>query len=318
MFAILVILTYTIVWVFNLGYINNQVVQILIFAQRVILQSFFIKFQFITLTELALHDITVPQPLKYYFSYCLSLAFQQVLIIELFRAYFLLKQRYSDKEINSTKFSHEKRLMHRFWTEGLKQSQIKKGNTYMVRDRARWSLIQMMIVGLQGLPKAQIMVIAFIQLVYFVVISMENKRSRIFKSLWLKLKILFQELAILVFLLVLCLFSSAENSNVRTSSSFMSLEFVVIVAMIVAVICEVLLMLYIIYDLLRQIISKGLKCREVVKDSSDSTHDMDRECETVPDEPVRALRLDNKVIQSDNKPLRMKSRSDVLFRRTFL
>ena len=157
------------------------------------------------------------QPFRYYASFVLSLVFQQVLIIELLRAYFLLKNKYTQIEIEDKKFNHEYRLMHLFWTEGLKQSEIDKGNTYMVRERARWSVIQMAIVGLQGLPVAQIVLISVIQAVYFLVIILESRKQRIFKSLWLKLKVLFQELAILIFLVVLCIFSLSENAEVRSS-----------------------------------------------------------------------------------------------------
>ena len=124
----------------------------------------------------------------------------------------------------------------------------------MVRERVRWSIIQMAIVGLQGLPRAQIVLITVIQLAYFVVISLESKSYRIFMSLWLKLKILFQELAILVFLLVLCIFSFAQNSDVRTSQSFEGLVFVVIVSMLIAVACEVLLMVYTIFNALASVV----------------------------------------------------------------
>ena len=137
----------------------------------------------------------------------------------------------------------------------------------MVRERARWSLIQMMIVGLQGIPIAQILSITLVQLIYFVVILKESKHGRIFSSLWLKMKILFQEFAILVFVMVLSLFSLAQNSNLRKSSTFTSLEYTVIVAMIAAVICELLLMIYIIYAVLRQFISSVTKNKADVDNS---------------------------------------------------
>ena len=93
------------------------------------------------MSELAVHDITVTQPYQYITSYLVSIGFLQVSVIELLRAYNLLKERHSEKEMQSIRYCHEKKLMHVFWTEGLKKSEINKGNTYLVRERARWSLI---------------------------------------------------------------------------------------------------------------------------------------------------------------------------------
>ena len=83
----------------------------------------------------------------------------------------------------------------------------------MVRERVRWSLFQLGIVGLQGLPRAQILFISLLQLGYFILIAVESKRDRIFKSIWLKMKVLFQELAIMVFLVVLCVISYRQKSG---------------------------------------------------------------------------------------------------------
>ena len=139
-------------------------------VQRVILQSFYIKFQLITMTELNLHDITVQQPLKYYLSFILNLAFQQIVIIELIRAYMVLREKHTQKNMERISFDKEKKQIHAFWTKGLKQKEIDRGNTFFVRQSIRWSLIQLEIVGLQGIPIAQISLIALTQLVYFVLI----------------------------------------------------------------------------------------------------------------------------------------------------
>ena len=134
-FSVLVILMYLSVWLFKLGDNSSNVVKIYIKIQRIVLQSFFIKFQLITLTELALHDITVTQPFKYVASFILSLAFQQILLIELIRAYLLVKYRYTAKQVESRKFDYEKRLMYLFWTKNLEEKEKDKGNIYLVRER---------------------------------------------------------------------------------------------------------------------------------------------------------------------------------------
>lgn len=158
--------------------------------------------------------------------------------------------------------------MHIFWTKSLEQKEIDKGNIYMVRERARWSFFQMAIVGLQGLPRVQILVVSLIQTVYFMVICIESKKNRIFKSILMKLKILFQELAIVVFLIVLCIFSFAQNSDFKTTRSFDRLEYVVIVAIMIAIGCEALAMVYTLYDAVAQQVKK-IKNNKKVDDEDD-------------------------------------------------
>jgi hypothetical protein len=65
-------------------------------------------------------------------SYMVSMVFQNTLIIDLMRANYLLSRRFSQKNVMSNKFCNEKRVMLYFWTKGLKQEEIDKGNTYMV------------------------------------------------------------------------------------------------------------------------------------------------------------------------------------------
>ena len=84
----------------------------------------------------------------------------------------------------------------------------------------------------------------------------EMKKRRIFQSVWLKLKHLFQDIAILVFLIVLCIFSYTEGDKNRSSQLLDSLEIIVIIAIGVAICCEVLLMLYTIFESFVQMVQK--------------------------------------------------------------
>lgn len=62
-------------------------------------------------------------------------------MLELLRAYNLIKEKHPIEKIEKKKFNHEKRLMLLFWTKNLEKKEISKGNTYMVRERVRWSVI---------------------------------------------------------------------------------------------------------------------------------------------------------------------------------
>lgn len=94
--------------------------------------------------ELSMHNIVISQPFKYQVSYILSMVYSSTLIIELLRAYDLLGKKYKEEELE---FNFELKLMHRDWTKDLKKSEKDKGNTFMIRDRVRWTLFQIVIAG---------------------------------------------------------------------------------------------------------------------------------------------------------------------------
>jgi hypothetical protein len=99
LFAMLIIATYLSVWLGGLGRSKNKAVQIYITVQRLLFKIFFIKFQFIVYIELGMHDMTIAQPFKYRLSYIISAVYSTILLIELARAYNLLKKRYTKEEV---------------------------------------------------------------------------------------------------------------------------------------------------------------------------------------------------------------------------
>ena len=107
----------------------------------------------------------------------------------------------------------------------------------------------MAIAGLHGLQRAQISFITITQLVFFLITVFENRKKRIFRSFWLEMKLLFQELAILVFLVVLCVFSLQQKQDIISSRLSWGLEFVVIITVTIAITCEALLMVYRMYEI---------------------------------------------------------------------
>ena len=303
LFNLLVIFTYCSAWLLKLGLQQGIAVKVYIKIQRIILQSFFIKFQFITFTELALHDITIEQPFKYKLSYALSIIFQQIVVVEIIRAYYEISQNYTKKETESKYFNIEKLFIIEFWTKGLlldnkNTKDIKNLNKlYFVRERVRWSIIQMAVVGLQGLPRVQISLITLVDLIYMALIIRESIKHRIFASIWLKLKNLCQEVAILVFLVVLTIFSFSKTEGENQSKTLDGLEILVIVAVIFAIACEVLLMIYTIYDALRNFINQKKVTEKVIK-NQDIAEEQKELAVLIEEEPV-ALRVNTKYVVDD-------------------
>ena len=103
----------------------------------------------ITFIELGFHDMTIDQPTKYSCSYGLSVLFSSLLIIELIRAYAVVKRCIPKEEIEKEYLANnEIKRMHTFWTKKLSDEEIEKGNAYLIWDRARWSIFQLIIAGL--------------------------------------------------------------------------------------------------------------------------------------------------------------------------
>jgi hypothetical protein len=74
--------------------------------------------------------------------------FNSLLNIELIRAWLIVKKGYSDKQLEDQEFDLEVKWMFNSWTADLKPKEKLKGNTYMIRDRIRWSLFQLCVAGL--------------------------------------------------------------------------------------------------------------------------------------------------------------------------
>jgi hypothetical protein len=70
-----------------------------------------------------------------------------LLIVELARAYNLLKKGLTVKEVEE-KLGNEKVQMYNYWTRGLKEKEKKGGNIYLLKDRVRWTIFQVFIAGL--------------------------------------------------------------------------------------------------------------------------------------------------------------------------
>jgi hypothetical protein len=59
-----------------------------------------------------------------------------------------LGKRYTKKQVERRLFNYENMVMHDNWTRGLDEKSKEQGNTFMVRERLRWTLFQAIIAGL--------------------------------------------------------------------------------------------------------------------------------------------------------------------------
>lgn len=184
-------------------------------------------------------------------SYILSILFASLLNVELIRAWAIVKKCYTEEQLKKEGFDLEVKWMFESWTADLKSKEKEKGNTYMIKDRIRWSLFQLFIAGLQSLEVAQITSITLIDLLYFIAIYKDIFKRRTFESLGVKIKYVFQEVAILTFLTVLSIFAIFDSKEFRQTGLFKFLEVLVIIGVIVAIGAEVVAVIWGIIDAIK-------------------------------------------------------------------
>lgn len=110
----------------------------------------------------------------------------------------------------------------------------------MLRDRLRWTVFQLIVAGLQKLPIFQISLITFLDLIYVGLVTRENFSKRTFKNFGVKLKVIVQESSILVFLIVLSVFSSVGGQKFKSSTAYAVLEILVIASVFLTIAAEVI------------------------------------------------------------------------------
>lgn len=103
-----------------------------------------------------------------------------------------------------------------------------------------------------------------IDVVYFILISREIAKKRTFKSLGVKLKVMFQEVAILTFLVVLTAFAIFKSQQFRESKFYSLLEWVVIVGIGVAIGAELISVFWTIYGAIKSF-KENFKNKKLLK-----------------------------------------------------
>ena len=233
------IVIYFIAWMSGVGQSKKTAAKIFVFIQRQFFLIFVINLQLLSLTELALHDISKKTQGKFIYSYILSWTVTSIITLEFIRAWQIV--RGTKETVEELKQSnYEKGMIKAYWTRHLDNSEVQKGNTFMIRDRARWTVFQISLVGLQKNSVMQICLITGVQILYIIVVSKEVGRKKVLSNFGLNIQYFFTELAILVFLLVLCIFSFLQNTDFQDSRSYSAMQTIVIVAVFVAISTQVI------------------------------------------------------------------------------
>ena len=137
--------------------------------------AFFIKFMFVSFTELGLHNVIITQPWYYRVSYITSLVVINIYVFEILMVWQIVKLKITEKE--ALKMSFRVQLAHEEYTRYMHPDQIKAGNTFLIKDKIRWFIIFLMISSLQLLNRSQAFFIFLVDLVYYSHVMLELKRN---------------------------------------------------------------------------------------------------------------------------------------------
>lgn len=122
---------------------------------------------------------------------------------------------------------------------------------------------------------------------YLASVFRDVKSRRVFKNLGIKLKYIFQETAILVFILLLAVFSYLKNTNFIGSGVARSMQKVVIVMVLVAIVSEALSAIWTLFCSLEDFL-KERKVKKLAEKSKLITIEEERSRREVADEKIAA------------------------------
>ena len=112
---------------------------------------------------------------------------------------------------------------------------------------------------MQSLEVTQITCITFIDLIYFISVRKDIFGKETFESFGIKLKYIFQEVAILTFLVVLTVFAIFGSNEFRETGFFAFLELVVVIGVIVAIGAEAIATVWGIVGSIREFLQEMAK-----------------------------------------------------------
>lgn len=100
-------------------------------------------------------------------------------------------------------------------------------------------VILTLIAGLQLMNLVQILLIFAVQASYCVIIYKEWKISRIYENVWIKIKYITIEVAVLIFVTILLFFATIQNTNFEGTLMHSILEWIIFIAAAVAILAEI-------------------------------------------------------------------------------
>lgn len=223
--------------------------------------------EFVSLTQLAIHDIRVETLAKYRFSYFLSWAVISVIIIELLRAWEIVRK----KGVSVEKLSEENfelGMIKKKWVGELCEEEQSEGNIFMIIDKLRWSSYQILLIGLQKNYVLQVCLMVLIQIVYTISLIIKLRRKRFLESIAATIQTCVIEVAVFVFLGILTYFAFNQNDDFYESSTSKNMQKTIFVAVLIAVCAQAISVLWNIYQSAKEFISK--KCGKKEKSKTEA------------------------------------------------
>jgi hypothetical protein len=227
---------------------NSFIFKFFAFLHRVIFDLFYFDFQMICATEFITHSVHKKKKLKFWYSLITSMFVLFIITVDILRAFSRLGGRrikkYREKDDENLKFDFQGKLMVAVYNEGMSEEAKSNYPYFLIMERVRFLLLQLVIAGLQLLNRTQATILMLLNLVYFGIFVYKNFKIEIFNCTIVKVKMIIQEISIMLALFVIWIFSMSEKSQFSTSNAYSQLEIVLIISIILAATSELFLVIY--------------------------------------------------------------------------
>ena len=245
---------------------GGRAMKCLVFAYQVIFGLMFFDYQMICMTEVAFFDYSNLG--KHSFVPVLSLVMSYCVVLLVAREYYKgiellgrISRKSPKKNKSKTKIGEKEKekkaeekgdqegemaysdqLILDKYTDSLKPPSNGQNSFYVLVETVRFFMIQVVIISLQLLNRAQALLMLFIDIGFFIYFMKEIWKRELFDSKFLMIKTIIQEVCILLIITTMTIFGFTEETNFSSSFVYKALEMITIFSIIIASFSELVVM----------------------------------------------------------------------------
>lgn len=261
---------------------KSLITKISSFLYRTLFTTFLFQFQMISIVELESHSspssTDTAQPLMLKLSPYLSATFLGLIIIEIYRAYDILDKKRSKRQIES--MSSNEKAIFGVYTAKLHEDNLQHPYKIMLYQQCKYLLIQVIVGGLPLFPKVQVTVVLMIVVLFMVYfVKATNSGHKIFKLNAVYLKVLTEEVCILMVLFSMWIFVFFGETEFSKSALYGFIEYTALTSIVLAALFQIVMIVCVIVHAVIAIV-KNFYCKKEKKEVKRSKFYVDNVVET--------------------------------------
>ena len=210
---------------------GSRILGFIAFVYQMMIGVGFFDYHFICISEISLLSPTAlgQSSPKFTFSLFLSIFFYLLIIENFYHGYQMIRvQAFNiiskNKTLGELDISKNDRLILEKYTGGLQKDSYGSHTYLALLENMRFFVIQLIIVCLQLLNRAQALLVLLVNLGYFIHFLRLISTRKVFNSKPLLIKMIVQECCIMVFILTITLFSFTESTSFSSSTFYKVIE----------------------------------------------------------------------------------------------